>query len=466
MRRGQGDEFPCEVQGQRPCWGASADAGQRPIFCGVEGRQPSQVTKKHGRPVAAHVFWYNLLYQFDTWDCTCYNDVERGVLTMANVDKFTRAATGHLCAHYERAKDESGEYIRFGNQNIDASKTPLNYNLAPDHKGGQIEFIRRRTSEVKCLKREDVNVICSWVVTLPQGFSRESEFFEETYRFLSARYGQENVVSAYVHMDENQPHIHFCFVPVVDGKKGPKVSAKELLTKVELQRFHPALQTALERALGQDVPILNGATVGGNRTVTEMKADEDIAKARETVLAAEASAEIARDEVEGLQRQQSELQRDVAALQGRKERLLTEREVNALKGQRTITGALKGVTFDEYEALRRTARRVGKVDAEKADALKQVKAAEERAAAAEENARQSEKRAKEALTESPSVKMQIENVELRHRLERIERWLKKLLAIIPEQFRSIINNILRNREPFPEQRQGQRQDRDRGGMGL
>jgi len=224
---------------------------------------------------------------------------ERGFGFMANVDKFTRAATGHLCAHFERAKDDGGEYLRFGNQNIDAGRTPLNYNLAPDHEGGQVEFIRRRTSEVKCLNRADVNVMCSWIVTLPQGFEREKEFFGETYRFLEERYGHKNVVSAFVHKDENQPHMHFSFVPVVIGKNGKeKVSAKELLTKVELQRFHPALQTALERTLGEEVPVLNGATAGGNRTVAEMKAEEEIAQATEAANTARREAETVRGDVD------------------------------------------------------------------------------------------------------------------------------------------------------------------------
>jgi hypothetical protein len=262
---------------------------------------------------------------------------------MANVDKFTRAATGHLCAHFERAKNESGEYIRFGNQNIDPAKTSLNYNLAPDHNGGQVEFVRRRTAEIKCLNRPDVNVLCSWVVTLPQGFVREKEFFEETYKFLEDRYGSKNVVSAFVHMDEKQPHMHFSFVPVVVGNNGKeKVSAKELLTKMELQRFHPALQTTLERALGQKVPVLNGATIGGNRTVTELKAEQEISIALEAAKKARNMAETVKGEVDTLQSQKNVLQGDVEALQAK---ILTEKEVISLKGKKTLTGALKGVRY-------------------------------------------------------------------------------------------------------------------------
>ena len=63
---------------------------------------------------------------------------------MANAQKYTRAACGHLAAHYERRKDEKGEYVKFGNQDIDPQKTYLNYNLAP----------RRETSKLTLFDRE------------------------------------------------------------------------------------------------------------------------------------------------------------------------------------------------------------------------------------------------------------------------------------------------------------------------
>lgn len=133
---------------------------------------------------------------------------------MANAQKYTRAACGHLAAHYERRKDEKGEYVKFGNQDIDPQKTHLNYNLAPRRGVEQIDFIRQRTTEARTLKRDDVNVMCSWVVTLPEyrhhnqslHVSPDKEqverlFFERSYRFLCDRYGEQNVISAYVHKE-------------------------------------------------------------------------------------------------------------------------------------------------------------------------------------------------------------------------------------------------------------------------
>ena len=129
---------------------------------------------------------------------------------MAHMEKYARSAVGQLCQHYERKKLPNGEYVKFGNEDIDTTLTELNYNLAPDRR--QIDFINKRCGEVQCMNRKDVNVMVSWVVTLPKEFPQERsrEFFEQTYKFLNERYGgEQNVISSYVHMDETQPHMHY-----------------------------------------------------------------------------------------------------------------------------------------------------------------------------------------------------------------------------------------------------------------
>lgn len=203
---------------------------------------------------------------------------------MANFAKYAAAATGHLMVHYERGKGENGEYVRFGNQAIDLDLTPENYNLAPHHEGGQLAFLHQRLSEVKVQNRADVNVMGSWVVTLPKGeYTRQQQqdFFAAAYQFLADRYGEQNVISAYVHRDESQPHMHFSFVPIVPDRKWnakhpdnprEKVSAKECVTKGDLEQFHKQLQTYLDRQFGAELfPVLNGATAGGNKTIAQMK---------------------------------------------------------------------------------------------------------------------------------------------------------------------------------------------------
>lgn len=189
---------------------------------------------------------------------------------MAHVTKFTKAACGHMFAHYDR----KAEHI--SNEDVDRERTHLNYNLASDlQKLSQGEYLRKRCSEVKVQNRKDVNVMCSWVVTAPKNLPEEDleKFFKSTYTFLNNRYGKDNVVSAYVHMDETTPHIHYAFVPVVKDKKKDiyKVSAKECLTRKDLQTFHQDLDKYLFKEFGRSVGVLNGATKEGNIKIPQLK---------------------------------------------------------------------------------------------------------------------------------------------------------------------------------------------------
>ena len=115
-------------------------------------------------------------------------------------------------------------------------------------------------SQIKVLKRANVNVMCDWVVTAPEDLTEEElpVFFNECYKFLNARYGKENVISAPVHMDETSPHLHYNFVPVVkDKKKGiPKLSAKECITRKDLNTFHQDLTKHMMTVFGKDKVVV------------------------------------------------------------------------------------------------------------------------------------------------------------------------------------------------------------------
>jgi hypothetical protein len=198
---------------------------------------------------------------------------------MANVAKYTKSSLTGLSNHNIRAKDKNGEYYKHKNQEIDTSKSHLNYNLAP-HNLSPEKFVKQRITEVECLNRKDVNVMVSWVVTKPIGVKAEEQelFFQETYKFLEKEYGKENVAGAWVHLDEVSPHMHFSFVPVVFDKKKEKlkVSAKEIINRNSLQQFHPKLEKHLEKVFGREVGILNEATKEGNKSIDELKKDTAI----------------------------------------------------------------------------------------------------------------------------------------------------------------------------------------------
>lgn len=249
---------------------------------------------------------------------------------MANYAKYTRGAMGHMLKHYERAKDADGQYLKFGNQDIDTKRTGQNYNLATSH--NQLDFIHERLSEVYCMNRKDVNVMCSWVVTAPEDLKpeQESEFFQESYRFLEAKYGRENVVSSYVHKDEVTPHMHFCFMPVVsDPKRGQKISAYECVKKKDLEKFHEELQAHLEEK-GISCSVINEATREGNKAIKELKRGT----ARQTLQEVRKATKAEQAVLKKLQAEKQALNRDVEALKGLKNitgKVLQSQQVKAIK---------------------------------------------------------------------------------------------------------------------------------------
>lgn len=234
---------------------------------------------------------------------------------MAHLQKYTKGASGHMFKHYERAKDDKGQYIKFGNQDINPEKTHLNYNLAPKRDLSQGEFIKQRCSEIKVHNRKDINIMCSWVVSKPKGLEEEhtDRFFKATYEFLENRYGKENVISAYVHLDETTPHIHFAFVPVVEDRKkgGFKLSAKEKVNRKDLQTFHVDLSKHCEAVFGRDIGVLNEATREGNRSIDELKKGSAVKKLKDIENQAENALKIvskARGDMEILKKDLTPLQ--------------------------------------------------------------------------------------------------------------------------------------------------------------
>jgi hypothetical protein len=293
------------------------------------------------------------------------NDV-KGALAMAHVMKFTKASCGHMFAHFDRR----AEHI--SNENLDRTRTHLNYNLATHQTMDQGEFVRKRCAEVRCQNRKDVNVMVSWVVTAPKDLpaNEQRAFFEASYDFLKNRYGLENVVSAYVHMDEVTPHMHFAFVPVVEDKKrgGYKLSAKEAVTREDLRTFHKDLSDHMERVFGRDIGILNEATKEGNKSIEELKRQtaterlrEANEKAAQIVSKARERVKVVEQDIQALEGKKAALEGEIEALEVKLQgRQLQIREVMEIKPEyeKGLFGSvkgIKGVTVSDIENLKATA---------------------------------------------------------------------------------------------------------------
>ena len=82
-----------------------------------------------------------------------------------------------------------------------------------------------------CRVRKDSVKFVDTLVTASPEFAKAHEaempeYFNRAFEFLKERVGEENIISAVVHMDERTPHLHLCFVPLT---KDGWLSAKEIL---------------------------------------------------------------------------------------------------------------------------------------------------------------------------------------------------------------------------------------------
>lgn len=158
---------------------------------------------------------------------------------------------------------------------IDRERTHLNYNLCPheQYTMGQIKDINRKIRGKELAK----NAIAwgSTVITVPQDYEGELQaFFKTAYDGLQKLYKlkDEDIISAYVHMDETTPHMHFYFIPVAHDREKDRVNWNKVMPKWMYDTQHQVLQKYMEDKLHTPVNIRNGETKGVD--MTHMTADE------------------------------------------------------------------------------------------------------------------------------------------------------------------------------------------------
>ncbi len=144
-------------------------------------------------------------------------------------EKLTRAQAMGAYKHNERkTKNHS-------NKNIDSSKTELNYYLKKTELSYIKEFDRiKEKYDLKGQIRSNSNIMCEMVFTSDQkffdeiGYEESKRYFTESYNFICnyKNLGEQNIISAVVHMDEDTPHMHLLFIPVVHttDKEGNKIN--------------------------------------------------------------------------------------------------------------------------------------------------------------------------------------------------------------------------------------------------
>ena len=119
----------------------------------------------------------------------------------------------------------------YSNKNIDKEKSNLNYSLKSPQFTYEKEFERiRKEYNLKGQIKTVSNIVCEYIITSDKTFfetigeDEARRYFETAYKFV-CQYkdlGEQYILSAKVHMDEETPHMHLVFIPVVHttDKKG------------------------------------------------------------------------------------------------------------------------------------------------------------------------------------------------------------------------------------------------------
>lgn len=113
------------------------------------------------------------------------------------------------------------------NKDIDPERTHLNYYFKRNELSYIKEFDKLRTEkDLKGHIKSNSIIMCEMIFTSEKEFfenvgeQETKRYFEESYRFICnyKNLGEENIISAVVHLDEGVPHMHLIFVPVVHTK--------------------------------------------------------------------------------------------------------------------------------------------------------------------------------------------------------------------------------------------------------
>ena len=286
-------------------------------------------------------------------------------------------------------ENERDETYRASNPQIDPTRTGSNYHLIKRQRS-YTQFINDKIEalDLPTKVRKDAVLMCSFVVGSDRKFfgelspSEQRQFFVDCTRFFAERYGEGNIISVVVHMDETTPHLHLNLIPIAGGR----LCAKKLFDRKALT----TLQTDLYREVGAKWNLQRGkeGSQAKHLSTAEFKAKKIVeqahGKASDIIAEADHNAErkvkIARIHADGIVSQAE--QTAVKAKQQAQEYL--DGIVQSIEAERSKpTPKRKRQTEEELSALRteNAALRKSKAiaDRDRGDLFEQLQRAERRA---------------------------------------------------------------------------------------
>ena len=187
------------------------------------------------------------------------------------------------------------------------------------------------------------------------------EWAKDIYSFMSDRYGEENIIGFYVHLDETAPHIHCTMMPIRDGKFAFRdifAGANKYEFSARMRELHSALADVNERwglnrgnAIASDGSTRHVSTEEYRRMLTEWSVNtlSDLKDKQRKIDELRKQIDIAQRRVKGLttmienlSAERNEIEAEIAALN---EQLKTDEmnhevilyQISKLKEKLTVT---------------------------------------------------------------------------------------------------------------------------------
>lgn len=268
------------------------------------------------------------------------------------MEKFKSQNLGGIQKHNQR------EFENHSNQDIDSTRSHLNYDLLHKQNINYRDEImrtieRQKTSSRKT--RKDAVLVNEFFVTSGNEFFKtidpdeQKRFFETATEWFQERYGEQNIAYATVHNDETTPHMHIGVVPMRDGK----LQSKNIFNRTELLAIQKELPAYMQ-SKGFDVKRGEERSKNYHVQPEDWKREQVLAK--EEVLKLRKEKEIIAPEVANLTEESISLKQEVETL---------KQEQNALESKNERVRASMSVEREEVEPLKFTSyakRKSGEMD--------------------------------------------------------------------------------------------------------
>ena len=249
------------------------------------------------------------------------------------------------------------------------------------------------------------------------GGERAAAALKEFAESFQERNPHLRVFNMVLHMDEATPHLHVDFIPVATEQSrglSTRVSMKQALKQqgfVSLGRKQTEWNAWMEREKAALTEIAQAhefeiISLGGGRPHMDLPQYREAAQRLEAV----------QEQVTAAEHDIVELEKQKKALQGTVRRLQAAEKVRvdleAIQPERTLTGAVRGVTVEQVEEL---------------------KAAAIRGAAAEHDVLELKKENRQLHSQMPSIRERLKEAEERKKIEQENKKLKSYAAVLEDE---------------------------------